>query len=47
MENKIAELEKRIAELEEKLENVMIYSGGQMYRYENRNKIKWDLVSWF
>lgn len=28
MENKIAEFEKRIAELEEKLENVMIYSEG-------------------
>lgn len=28
MENKIAELEKRITELEEKLKNVMIYSGG-------------------
>ena len=47
MKNKIAELEKRISELEEKLENVMIYSEGANYRYENRNKIKWDLVSWF
>ena len=35
-ENKIAELKKRISELEEKLENVMIYSEGANVSFHNR-----------
>lgn len=34
-ENKIAELEKRISELEEKLKNVMIYSEGASVSFNN------------
>ena len=36
-ENRIAEPEKRITELEEKLENVMIYSEGANVSFNNSN----------
>ena len=37
MGNKIAELEKRISELEEELKNMMIYSDGANVSFNNSN----------